>query len=89
MDALLEVLREEGLRAHTYQNLGASELARILKGGGVALVRVDGDHCAVAHKATKEHIYVADPSFLRMLGTRLTWGEFEKRWDRSGLIAAR
>lgn len=83
---LLEFFRKRGLRTRYQPTMSFKELKYWLGEGGVVLVHVDGDHLAVVHAVSKEYVYMADPSIIRMPGRRITKEIFKRRWTNWGVV---
>jgi ABC-type bacteriocin/lantibiotic exporter with double-glycine peptidase domain len=84
--AILRAFRMRGFSVQRNCHMNMRDLKKAITSRHLVLAHVDGDHYVVAHDFNEEHIYVADPSIVRLLGRRQTHAEFRKRWTSWGLI---
>ena len=83
---MIRVLRRHGLRVGYRPNFSWRELVQALRTDAVVIVHLDGDHIAVAHGVDGTHVYLADPSVIRLRGRRQARRKFLERWTRWGLV---
>lgn len=88
--AMIRLLRHRGLRVGYWPELSWPGLLRAFARGAIAVVHLDSDHIAVAHAASRRHVFLADPSFLRCPGGRITKERFlRERWHGWALLVSR
>lgn len=83
--AMIDAFRTRELGVAHLSNMRFSELRSWLDKGRLVLVHLDGDHFGVVHGYDAEWVYLADPSLLRLLGTKMSHKAFRKRWTNWGL----
>lgn len=86
VNAMLRAFRTRGFSVRRECQMSIRSLKKELEQKNLVLAHVDGNHFVVVHDFTKEHIFVADPSLVRLLGPKQTQGAFRKRWASWGLI---
>lgn len=86
VEPMVRMFRKHGLRVGYRPQMTMKDLRYAFERSAVALIHLDGDHIGVVHGMDEAWVYIADPSFTRCPGRRISIKKFRKRWTNWGMI---